>query len=51
MKGLYGLVREGKINNFTGIDDPYEIPENPDLTIDTSEISIVETIDLIFNKL
>lgn len=32
-KGLYKLAREGKIKNFTGIDDPYEAPENPQLVL------------------
>ncbi len=35
-KGLYKLARAGKITNFTGIDDPYEIPENPEFVSDTS---------------
>lgn len=43
-KGLYARVRSGEIKNFTGIDDPYEIPENPDLTIDTSGVSIQEAV-------
>jgi len=34
-KGLYEKVEKGEIRNFTGIDDPYEIPKNPDLVIDT----------------
>jgi sulfate adenylyltransferase len=34
-KGMYALAREGKIKNFTGIDDPYEPPNNPELVIDT----------------
>ncbi len=40
VKGLYAKARRGEIPNFTGIDDPYEIPQNPDLIIDTSEHSI-----------
>jgi len=32
-KGLYKLAREGKIENFTGISDPYEAPENPELVL------------------
>jgi adenylylsulfate kinase len=36
-KGLYKQARAGKISNFTGIDDPYEPPENPELTLDSSE--------------
>ncbi len=35
-KGLYALARAGKIAEFTGISDPYEIPQSPELTIDTS---------------
>ncbi len=35
VKGMYKLAREGKIKNFTGVDDPYEAPTNPELTIDT----------------
>lgn len=35
-KGLYAKARKGLIKNFTGIDDPYEIPRNPEITIDTS---------------
>jgi len=35
-KGLYELARKGKIKEFTGISDPYEIPENPEVVINTS---------------
>ncbi|MCA9219962.1 MAG: adenylyl-sulfate kinase [Planctomycetales bacterium] len=35
-KGLYKLARAGKIRQFTGIDDPYEPPENPELTLDSA---------------
>jgi adenylylsulfate kinase len=44
-KGLYAKVRAGEIKNFTGIDDPYEIPENPFFTIDTSQFSIEDSIN------
>lgn len=40
IKGLYKKAREGKIKNFTGIDSPYEAPENPKLTINTLELSV-----------
>ncbi|MCZ6633504.1 MAG: adenylyl-sulfate kinase [bacterium] len=36
-KGLYKKARSGEISNFTGISDPYEIPENPELIIKTAE--------------
>jgi adenylyl-sulfate kinase len=35
VKGLYQLAREGKLHNFTGIDSPYQIPKQPDLTLNT----------------
>jgi sulfate adenylyltransferase len=38
-KGLYKLAREGKIKEFTGISDPYEAPENPEVYIDTEELT------------
>jgi sulfate adenylyltransferase len=41
-KGMYALAREGKIKNFTGIDDTYEPPLNPELIIDTVELSAEE---------
>ena len=38
-KGLYALARAGKIKEFTGISDPYQAPENPEMDIDTIGIS------------
>ncbi|WP_251360118.1 bifunctional sulfate adenylyltransferase/adenylylsulfate kinase [Kangiella sp. TOML190] len=38
-KGLYAKARKGLIKEFTGIDDPYELPVSPDLNIDTQEVS------------
>ncbi len=38
-KGLYKKARAGEIKGFTGIDDPYEAPEQPEMVIDTSKIS------------
>jgi adenylylsulfate kinase len=38
-KGLYARARRGEISNFTGIDDPYEPPSRPEVTIDTREVS------------
>jgi adenylylsulfate kinase-like enzyme len=34
-KGLYARAKEGKIKNFTGIDSPYEVPENAEIVVDT----------------
>jgi sulfate adenylyltransferase len=39
-KGLYKLAREGKIKEFTGISDPYEVPENPELVLDTEGVDV-----------
>ncbi len=41
-KGMYAKARAGLIKGFTGVDDPYETPENPELRIDTTHISPVE---------
>ncbi len=38
-KGLYKRARKGELKNFTGIDDPYETPEHPDLIIDTGKLT------------
>ena len=39
-KGLYKLAREGKIKEFTGISDPYDMPENPELRLDTENVDV-----------
>jgi sulfate adenylyltransferase len=46
-KGMYRLAREGKIKNFTGVDDPYEPPHNAELVIDTVAFSAEENAELI----
>ena len=51
VKGLYKLVDEGKIKNFTGVDDPYEEPEHADLVIETDKETIEESVARIFAKL
>lgn len=40
VKGLYAKARKGEITNFTGIDDPYEVPANPELVLDTMGRSV-----------
>ena len=42
VKGLYTKARQGLIKQFTGIDDPYEAPKNPDIDIDTTNITVEE---------
>jgi sulfate adenylyltransferase len=39
VKGMYAKARRGEIKHFTGIDDPYERPENPEITLDTTSHS------------
>lgn len=50
-KGLYQRVRSGEISEFTGIDSPYEEPENPELVLNTAEQSIVECTDEVIDFL
>mgnify|MGYP000620517379 FL=1 len=47
VKGLYAKARAGKLKNFTGIDSPYERPSKPEITIDTTELSVDEAADTI----
>jgi adenylylsulfate kinase len=51
VKGLYKLVDEGKIKGFTGVDDPYEEPENPELIVETDKETVEESIGRIFDML
>ncbi|MBY6205430.1 sulfate adenylyltransferase subunit CysN [Halomonas denitrificans] len=44
-KGLYAKARAGVIRNFTGIDSPYEAPEDPEIVVDTSELSVDECVE------
>jgi adenylylsulfate kinase len=44
VKGLYARARRGEISNFTGIDDPYEVPERPELSLDTRELSVEQSV-------
>ena len=50
-KGLYARARAGMIKDFTGISDPYELPEDAEVTIDTSEIGADEAAELILRHL
>lgn len=50
-KGMYALAREGKIKNFTGIDDPYEPPLSPDIHIGTVDRTAEENAEIIFSRL
>jgi bifunctional enzyme CysN/CysC len=50
-KGLYAKARAGKLPNFTGIDSPYEPPENPEIRIDTATTTAEQAADLIVEHL
>jgi adenylylsulfate kinase len=50
-KGLYKKARAGQLKNFTGIDDPYEPPLNPELTIDATNTSPQQATVLLFDYL
>ena len=50
-KGLYKKARAGEIANFTGIDSPYEPPEDPEITIDTEQVSAEDAAQIIFDAL
>jgi bifunctional enzyme CysN/CysC len=51
VKGLYKKARAGQLKNFTGIDSPYEPPEDPEIRIDTSSMTPEEAADLIVERL
>jgi adenylylsulfate kinase len=50
-KGLYKKARSGEIKNFTGVSDPYEPPETPEIVLDTDGLSIEESVSKIMNYL
>lgn len=50
-KGLYKKAREGLIKNFTGIDDPYEAPEKPEILLNTHEQSVEQCVETIIDYL
>ncbi|HIL86457.1 MAG TPA: adenylyl-sulfate kinase, partial [Candidatus Marinimicrobia bacterium] len=51
VKGLYKRARAGEIKNYTGIDSPYEPPENPELIIDTDKDTLNESVSRIYSFL
>ncbi|HEX6208752.1 MAG TPA: adenylyl-sulfate kinase [Actinomycetota bacterium] len=50
-KGLYERAFKGEIANFTGVSDPYEAPESPEILVDTERFSIEECLDQIVARL
>ena len=51
VKGLYKKARAGEIKGFTGIDSPYEAPQNPDIEILTANQTVEESTEFVFQKL
>ena len=50
-KGLYKKARAGEIKNFTGIDDPYEEPLNPEIHLKTDQMTLEEEVNAITDYL
>jgi adenylylsulfate kinase len=50
-KGLYKKARAGEIKNFTGIDDPYEAPDNPEIHLRTDQMTLQEEVSLVVDYL
>ncbi|HXG43204.1 MAG TPA: 3'(2'),5'-bisphosphate nucleotidase CysQ [Gemmatimonadales bacterium] len=48
VKGLYARARRGEIRHFTGLDDPYEPPERPELTLDTTGLSVDDAVERVW---
>jgi adenylyl-sulfate kinase len=51
VKGMYKKAQEGKITHFTGVDDPYEEPEHPELILDTDKESVDESAQKVLQTL
>jgi len=51
VKGLYKKAREGKIKDFTGISSPFEIPEHPDVVVDTANNSLNDCLKELIRKI
>ncbi|MEL6403585.1 MAG: adenylyl-sulfate kinase [Chloroflexota bacterium] len=51
VKGMYAKARSGEIKNFTGISDPYEEPQNPDILLPTHEQTLEESVEMLIEEL
>ncbi len=51
VKGMYQRALEGKIKHFTGVDDPYEEPEHPELIVDTDKETVEDSVNKVLNTL
>ena len=50
VKGLYKKARAGQLKHFTGVDSPYEAPENPEIRVNTVDMTPTEAAELIVQK-
>jgi adenylylsulfate kinase len=51
VKGLYRKARSGEIKDFTGVSSPYETPKNADIILNTNDLSILESTEILFQQL
>ncbi len=51
VKGMYKKALNGEIKGFTGIDDPYEEPENPEIIVETDKESVEESVEKVMKKI
>ena len=51
VKGLYEKARNGEIKNFTGIDSPFDIPNNPNIEINTDQLTIEESVSTLLKEI
>lgn len=51
VKGMYAKAARGEIKDFTGVDDPYELPRNPEIVVSTEKENIKESVEKIINYL
>ena len=51
VKGLYAAQKAGKVTGLTGVDDPYELPENAEITLDTSGSTLDESVEMLWQAL
>ena len=50
-KGLYARALAGEVANFTGVSDPYEVPEKPEVRLDTAELTREDSVALVIGRL
>jgi adenylylsulfate kinase len=51
VKGMYKMAQEGKIKNFTGVDDPFDEPKHADIVVDTDKQSLEESLKTILDAI